>query len=107
MGAAYWQSEQRLIASGVPSWTILRMNYFGETLVEEAKMSFDRGALPGMAENKVAFLSRDDVAAAAAGALAIDGHAGAIYNLTAPKALSGAERTEAISKAAASHTASP
>jgi len=100
MGAAYWQSEQRLITSGIPSWTILRMNYFSETLVEEAKMSLDRGPLPGLAENRVAFVSRDDVAAAAAGALATDGHAGAIYNLTGPKALSGAERTEAISKAA-------
>jgi NAD(P)H dehydrogenase (quinone) len=99
MGAAYWQSEQRLIKSGIASWTILRMNYFSETLVEEARMSFDRGALPGIAENKVAFVSRDDVAAAAAAALTTDGHAGAIYNLTGPESLSGAERTEAISKA--------
>jgi len=60
----------------------------------------DEASKARIAENKVAFLSRDDVAAAAADALATDGHAGAIYNLTGPQALSGAERTEAISKAA-------
>ncbi|TBU77310.1 NAD(P)H-binding protein [Phytopseudomonas daroniae] len=100
MGAAYWRGEQRLIQSVIPSWTILRMNYFAETLIEEAKMSFDLGALPGIAENKVAFVSRDDVAVAAAGALATAGHSGAIYNLTGPQAFSGAERAEAISRAA-------
>lgn len=63
-------------------------------------MSLDHGALPGIAENKVAFVSRDDVAAAAAGVLGTKGHAGAIYNLTGPEALSGAQRTDAISKTA-------
>lgn len=76
------------------------MNYFSETLIEEAKISLDLGALPGTAENKVAFISRDDVAAATASALGTDGHAGAIYNLTGPEALSGVERTDAISAAA-------
>jgi NAD(P)H dehydrogenase (quinone) len=66
IGASYWNGEQRLIATA-PAWTILRMNYYAEALAQEAQMSLGMGALTGLAENRVAFVSRDDVAAAAAG----------------------------------------
>src|SRR5260370_40392254 len=52
--------------------------------------------LTGLAENRAAFVARDDVAAAAAGILIGDGHAGAIYNATRPERLSGAERAGVI-----------
>src|SRR5260370_41665693 len=52
--------------------------------------------LTGLAENRAAFVARDDVAAAAAGILIGDGHAGAIYNATGPERLSGAERAGVI-----------
>jgi NAD(P)H dehydrogenase (quinone) len=42
--------------------------------------------------------SCDDVAAAAAGILIGDGHAGAIYNATGPERLSGAERASLIAE---------
>jgi len=54
--------------------------------------------LAGLAENRVAFVARGDVAAAAAGILLGDGHAGAIYNATSPELLSGAERASLITE---------
>lgn len=89
MGAAYWDGENRLVHSQVKDWTILRMNYFAETLAQEAQMAAATGVLPGFAENKVAYVSRADVALACAGALATDGHQGATYNLCGPASVTG------------------
>jgi NAD(P)H dehydrogenase (quinone) len=97
IGASYWVGEQFLIKNA-PRWTILRMNYYAEALAQEAAMSAQRGALTGIAENRVAFVSRDDVAAAAAGILIGEGHAGAIYNATGDKAYTGAERAALIAE---------
>ena len=92
IGAAYWAAEHRLLTSAVKAWTILRANYFAETFAEQAGMAAGTGHVPGFAENRVAYVSRDDVAAACAGALATDGHVGAIYNLSGPDRVTGAER---------------
>jgi NAD(P)H dehydrogenase (quinone) len=97
LGASYWRGEQHLIATA-PAWTILRMNYYAEALVQQAQASLDQGVLTGLAENRVAFVARGDVAAAAAGILIGDGHAGAIYNATGPERLSGAERAALIAE---------
>lgn len=97
LGASYWLGEQHLIATA-PAWTILRMNYYAEALVQQAQASLDQGVLTGLAENRVAFVARGDVAAAAAGILIGDGHAGAIYNATGPERLSGAERAGLIAE---------
>src|SRR5450631_456554 len=96
-GASYWRGEQHLIARA-PAWTILRMNFYAEAFVKQARASLDQGMLTGLAENRVAFVARGDVAAAAAGILIGDGHAGAIYNATGPERLSGAERAGLIAE---------
>jgi NAD(P)H dehydrogenase (quinone) len=97
LGASYWRGEQHLIATA-SAWTILRMNYYAEGLVQQAQAALDQGVLTGLAENRVAFVARGDVAAAAAGILIGDGHAGAIYNATGPERLSGAERAGLIAE---------
>ena len=97
LGAPYWRGEQRLVATA-PAWTILRMNFYAESFVPLARASLRQGALVGLAENRVAFVGRDDVAAAAAGILVGDGHEGAIYNATGPERLSGAERAALIAE---------
>jgi NAD(P)H dehydrogenase (quinone) len=97
LGASYWRGEQRLVATA-PAWTILRMNYYAEAFVQQAQASLDPGVLTGLAENRVAFVARGDVAAAAAGILIGDGHAGAIYNATGPERLSGAQRAALIAE---------
>ena len=96
-GASYWRGEQHLIATA-PAWTILRMNFYAEAFVQLAQAALNQGALTGLAENRAAFVARGDVAAAAAGILIADGHAGAIYNATGPGRLSGAERAAVIAK---------
>jgi NAD(P)H dehydrogenase (quinone) len=99
IGASYYVGEQQLIRDA-PTWSILRMNYYAESLVDEAKMSLGRGMLTGLAESRVAFVSRADVAAAAAGLVVGERHEGAIYNATGPASVTGAERAAAIAKAA-------
>jgi NAD(P)H dehydrogenase (quinone) len=94
-GASYWRGEQRLIATA-PAWTVLRMNFYHEAFVQLARAALRQGVLPGLAENRAAFVARDDVAATAAGILLGDGHAGAIYNATGPERLSGADRAGVI-----------
>jgi NAD(P)H dehydrogenase (quinone) len=98
IGASYYAGEQRLMRTA-HKWSILRMNYYAEMMIDEAKMSLGRGALAGLAENKVAFVSRDDLAAAAAGLLVGEGHEGAIYTGTGPASITGAERAAAIAEA--------
>jgi NAD(P)H dehydrogenase (quinone) len=96
-GASYWRGEQHLIATA-PAWTILRMNFYAEAFVPLAQAALRQGALTGLAENRAAFVARDDVAAAAAGILIGEGHAGAIYNATGPERLSGADRASLIAE---------
>jgi NAD(P)H dehydrogenase (quinone) len=74
------------------------MNYYAEALAQEAAMSAASGAIVGLAENRVAFVAREDVGAAAAGILLGEGHSGAIYNATGPRTWSGADRAELIAQ---------
>src|SRR3984885_13185821 len=96
-GASYWRGEQHLIAAA-PAWTILRMNFYAEAFVQLAQAALKQGVLTGLAENRAAFVARDDVAAAAAGILIGNGHEGATYNATGPERLSGADRASLIAE---------
>lgn len=97
VGAASWTAEQRLIRS-MATWTILRANYFMESYAQEALLWLATGRLLEFNEHRVGFVSRDDVAAAAAGILVGEGHSGAIYNATGSEALSVARRAALISR---------
>ncbi|MEJ8306378.1 NAD(P)H-binding protein [Saccharibacillus sacchari] len=96
--STYWSSERHLIHHA-PSWSILRMNYFAETFAQEAQIAAHTGVLNGLAENKAAFVSRDDLAAAAAGLLAGSVRRSAFYAITGDRSLTGAQRAEAVSRA--------
>ncbi|HEX9985840.1 MAG TPA: NAD(P)H-binding protein [Thermoanaerobaculia bacterium] len=97
VGGAYWTGEQHLIKTA-RHWTILRMNYYAESMAEEIQMSIGMNVLTGLGDERVAYVSRDDLAAAAAGALVGDGHAGAIYNGTGPAVVTGPERAALVSQ---------
>jgi len=97
LGESYWTSEQHLIGNA-PAWTIIRMNYYSESMAEEILQSQGQGALVGFGDERVGYVSRDDLAAAVAGAVLGDGHAGAIYNATGPAIVTGAERAEIASE---------
>jgi NAD(P)H dehydrogenase (quinone) len=97
VGGAYWTGEQHLIKTA-RHWTILRMNYYAESMAEEIQMSLGMNVLTGLGDERVAYVSRDDLAAAAAGALVGDGHAGAIYNGTGAAIVTGPERAAIVSE---------
>jgi NAD(P)H dehydrogenase (quinone) len=62
VGGAYWAGEQHLIKTS-PHWTILRMNYYAESMAAEIQMSLGMNVLTGLGEERVAYVSRDDLAA--------------------------------------------
>lgn len=95
VGAASWIAEQHLIKTA-PRWTILRANYYSESFAQEATLWLQNGAILDIGDSRVALVSRDDVAGAAAGILLGQNHLGAIYNATGPVALSGEERAKLI-----------
>ena len=96
LGEAFWTAEQHLIRTS-PAWTILRMNYYAESMADEIKMGLGSGVLAGLGDERVAYVSRNDLAAAAAGALLGEGHQGAIYNVTGPAVVTGPERAAIVS----------
>ena len=95
--ADYWTGEQHLMRTA-PRWTILRMNSFSESLAQVTQMTLGSGTLPGLGESRVAFVSRGDEAAAAAGILLGEGHSGAIYNATGPAVVTGEERAALVAQ---------
>jgi NAD(P)H dehydrogenase (quinone) len=97
LGAAYWTGEQHLIKTA-PRWTILRMSYYAESMADEIKMSQGQGVLAGLGNERVSYVSRDDLAVAAAGVLLGRGHEGAIYSGTGPAVITGSERAAIVSE---------
>lgn len=98
LNAGFWHGEQDLIRTA-PQWTILRMNYYAESMADEVIMSLRKGVLAGLGDERVAYVSRDDLAAAAAGALLGEGQIGATYNITGPAIVTGPEKAAIASEA--------
>jgi NAD(P)H dehydrogenase (quinone) len=95
---SYFAPEQKLMRVA-RQWTILRMAFFAESFADESRMILPGGTHAALSATPVNFVSREDVAAAAAGLLTTEGHYGAIYHATGPAALGGEERAAAIAKA--------
>lgn len=96
MANDYWIGEQHLIANA-PNWTILRPSFHAEAMAQEAQLSAAHGVLTGLGEESVAYVSRDDLAAAAAAVLTGEGHDGAIYQISGPERLTGREKAGHVS----------
>lgn len=94
---SYFGPEQALMRLA-KRWTILRMAYYAESFVDEVRMSLARRVHASTSSARVNFVSRGDVAAAAAGILAGDGHHGAIYQATGPAALDGSARASLVAE---------
>jgi NAD(P)H dehydrogenase (quinone) len=94
---SYFAGEQALMRRAA-EWTILRMAYYAESFADQVSQGLPGGVHASIAATPVNFVSRDDVAAAAAGILATSGHHGALYHATGPAALSGEQRAAAIAK---------
>ena len=94
---SYFVPEQALMRSA-KQWSILRMAFYAESFLDRAKMSLAQGVYASSSSAPVNFVSRDDVAAAAAGLIATEGHHGAIYNATGPETLDGAARAAVVAE---------
>jgi NAD(P)H dehydrogenase (quinone) len=97
LNESYFVPEQALMRKA-NQWSIVRMAFFSESFLDQAKMSLAQGVHASSSSVPVNFVSRDDVAAACAGVLATEGHHGAIYNATGPEALDGPARAAVVAE---------
>ncbi len=83
-------------------WTILRANNFFQNFDEDLWLAPLRAGRLGLPIGTMPepFIDAEDVAAVAAAVLTRNGHAGRIYELSGPQALTFAQATETIARAA-------
>lgn len=81
------RTETYLMESGV-AWTMLRNHIYANGLVDQAIMIVrDGGLVTHTPEARVAYVTREDCAAAAAAVLTTPGHENRAYNITGPDAV--------------------
>ncbi|RBQ22049.1 SDR family NAD(P)-dependent oxidoreductase [Spongiactinospora rosea] len=100
-GAGMIAAERAVAASGA-EWTVLRANEFAQNFSEDiwhAPVRTGRLALP-IGDVPEPFVDVEDLAAVAAAALTEDGHAGRIYELSGPEALTFRQAVEIMGRAA-------
>ena len=95
--------EQAVQASGM-DFTFLRPNLFMQGLLAFQKSIAEQGQFfAPIGDAKVSVIDIRDIAAAAAAALTEEGHAGKIYTLTGPEALTHAQMADQLSTALGQH----
>ena len=95
---SHFATEQALIASGV-DWTILRMSVYADTLLDAAKRASASGTYSAVPGAPAAYVTRDDLAATAAGILCTPGHIGITYHATGPVSVTQPELADAMAQA--------
>ncbi|SMO85384.1 Uncharacterized conserved protein YbjT, contains NAD(P)-binding and DUF2867 domains [Geodermatophilus aquaeductus] len=87
--------------SGGAAWTVVRASWFVQNLTEGAFRDAVADGLLALPAGDVAepFVDAGDVADVAAAALADDGHAGRVYEVTGPRALTFAELAAEVARA--------
>lgn len=91
-------SEAALARTGVP-FTSLRDNVYSQVLLDGAKRALASGKLlDARGEGKVAYVSREDVAAVAAAVLLAPPPGNQLLDVTGPESLSGADIARLISE---------
>lgn len=101
---SHFATEQAVIASGV-AWTLLRMSVYMDTLLDAARRAVASGSYAAVSGAPAAYVTRDDIAAAAAGILCTPGHAGITYHATGPVSVTQEEIVELIGKASGKNIA--
>jgi len=87
---SHYATERALEESGL-GWTILRNSLYAEYQVPEAASALASGGLVhNRGDGRVAYVSREDCAAAAAAVLLAAGHEGRVYDVTGPEAFDAA-----------------
>ena len=100
-GEAKAEACEKILMSSGADWTILRVSFFNQNFSEGYLLDPIRAGEVRLPAGDVGepFSDTDDIADVAARVLADDGHVGAIYELTGPRALTFAEATAAIAEA--------
>lgn len=92
------RTEQYLEQSGV-AWTMLRNQIYANGLVDQAVQIIRDGKLvTHTPDARVAYVTREDCAAAAAAVLATPGHENKVYNITGPDAVGPRELVQLASE---------
>ncbi|WP_116246988.1 NAD(P)H-binding protein [Nocardiopsis sp. FIRDI 009] len=102
MGDTRLLDAERAVRGCGADWTVLRCDWFDQNfdegfLVESVRAG--RIVLP-LGGVRQAFVDADDIAAVAVAALTEEGHAGRVYEVTGPEALSFGEAAEVIGRVA-------
>ncbi|NED96619.1 NAD(P)H-binding protein [Phytoactinopolyspora alkaliphila] len=96
-------ARERIVQESGLEWTILRPVWFAQNFSEEPFLSVDVAAgevtLP-TDDGRHPFVDAEDIAAVAVAALTEKGHAGQIYELSGPRAITVGEAVEEIAAAA-------
>ena len=95
------QRAERVLAESGAEWTVLRCSWFMQNFSEgdfAEPVAAGELALPA-GDVRAPFVDADDIADVAVAALTEDGHAGRVYELTGPRALTHAEVAEEIGRA--------
>ncbi|MET7455918.1 SDR family oxidoreductase [Streptomyces sp. NPDC005574] len=88
---AHRETEEALRASPL-AWTFLRNNLYAENQIQTVAQAVASGRLVTNAgDGAIAYVAREDCAAAAAAVLTSEGHAGVAYDITGPAAVSAAD----------------
>jgi len=97
---AHFFTEMALFESG-KAWTVIRMSLYADNLLAALPQAIKSGTYAVPASAPVAYVSRDDVAAVAAGVMATQGHESVTYFATGPRAVTPADIAAAATKVAA------
>ncbi len=94
---SHFATEQRLIGSGL-NWTLLRMSVYMDSLVDAARRAVASGTYSAVSGAPAAYVTREDLAKAAAGLLVSPGHVGITYHATGPVSVGQKEIAQILSK---------
>jgi uncharacterized protein YbjT (DUF2867 family) len=92
----HFHTEQHIKASGIP-YTLLRTGLYTDNVPQCVSADYTIRAPAG--EGRAAWVTRDDIADVAAAVLTGSGHAGRVYDVTGPEALTMEETAERLSAA--------
>jgi uncharacterized protein YbjT (DUF2867 family) len=93
---------ERIVQESGLEWTVVRASWFAQNFSEDYLLDPVRGGEVVLPAGDVPepFVDADDIADVAAAALTRDGHAGEVYEVTGPRALTFAEAVAEIGRAA-------
>lgn len=96
------QECERIVQESGPAWTVVRSSWFAQNFSEDYLLDPVRSGEVALPAGDVPepFVDADDIADVAVAALTRDGHAGQVYEVTGPRALTFAEAVAEIGRAA-------